>query len=138
MPLHQAVEVTRTAHTDPVAFERTGALFAGLGFHTVEVGDGPGLVCGRVVCQLINEAAFLLGAGDGTPADVDAGLELGVAHPRGPVAWATAIGLGSVAATLDGLRRALGEERYRVAPLLRQRAAQGGDAVLARLELPRA
>ncbi|MEA2126066.1 MAG: 3-hydroxybutyryl-CoA dehydrogenase [Solirubrobacteraceae bacterium] len=120
------VELTRTERTDPDAFARAEALFAALGRHTVAVEDVPGLVTGRIVCQLVNEAAFLLGEGNGTADDVDAGLELGLRHPRGPVAWSEAIGLPAVVATLDGLHRALGEERYRVAPLLRKRAATGG------------
>jgi 3-hydroxybutyryl-CoA dehydrogenase len=124
-PLGGLVELTRTPRTDPVAWERAGELFAALGKLTVEVEDVPGLIGGRVVCQLVNEAAFLLGAGLGTPDDVDAGLELGLRHPRGPVAWSETIGLPAVVATLDGLHRALGEERYRVAPLLRKRAALG-------------
>ena len=113
------VELTRTPRTDPVAFERARLLFAALGRETMEVQDVPGLVSGRVVCQLINEAFF----GGGDPADVDAAMELGVAHPRGPFAWAEAIGAPQVIATLDGLHRALGEERYRVAPRLRRAAA---------------
>jgi 3-hydroxybutyryl-CoA dehydrogenase len=99
---------------------------ATLGCHVEEVGDAPGLVLGRIVCQLINEAAFLIGEGNGTPEDVDAGMELGVNHPRGPVAWSRAIGLHHVVSVLDALHRELGEERYRVAPLLRCQAAVGG------------
>ena len=84
----------------------------------------PGLVAGRIACQLINEAAFLIGEGNGSPADVDAGLELGVNHPRGPVAWSRDIGLAHVTAVLGALRRERGEA-YRVAPLLAERAALG-------------
>ena len=113
------VELTRTPRTDPLAWARAQELFAALGRDTVEVDDVPGLVTGRVVCQLINEAHF----GDDAPEDVDTAMVLGVAHPRGPFAWLDAIGAPAVVATLDGLRRALGEERYRVAPRLRRRAA---------------
>ncbi len=119
------VELTSTARTDPAASARARELFGVLGRLTEDVDDAPGLVTGRVVAQLINEAAFLLGEGHGSAEDVDAGLTLGLNHPRGPVAWSEAIGLPAVVATLDGLQRALGESRYRVAPLLRKRAAIG-------------
>ena len=33
----------------------------------------PGLVLGRIVAQLVNEACFAVGEGVGSPADVDAG-----------------------------------------------------------------
>jgi 3-hydroxybutyryl-CoA dehydrogenase len=121
------IELTRTSQTDPVAAQRLEELVRALGRHGEWVQDGPGLVLGRVVAQLVNEAAFLIGEGNGTPEDVDAGLELGVNHPRGPVAWAAATGLEQVVAVLDALHDELREERYRAAPLLRRRLALGAD-----------
>ena len=119
------VELTRTPVSDARAVERAEAFVRSLGRHPEWVGDAPGLVLGRVVAQLVNEAAFLIGEGNGTPEDVDAGLELGLNHPRGPVAWADALGLDHVVGVLDALRGEYGEERYRAAPLLRRRLALG-------------
>ena len=87
------------------------------------VGDAPGLVLGRIVCQLVNEACFALGEGVGSAEDIDDGMVLGLNHPHGPFAWGDAIGADHVLAVLDGLRSELGEERYRAAPLLRRLAA---------------
>jgi 3-hydroxybutyryl-CoA dehydrogenase len=114
------IEVTSTRRTDPIALDRLCQLVHALGCRHEHVRDAPGLVLGRIVCQLINEAAFLIGAGNASAADVDAGMELGVNHPRGPVAWSRQIGLEHIVSVLDALQRELGEERYRVAPLLRQ------------------
>jgi 3-hydroxybutyryl-CoA dehydrogenase len=122
------IEVTWTDRTDPAARERLGELVRAVGCVEQHVDDAPGLVLGRIVCQLINEAAFLIGAGNATPEDVDAGMELGVNHPRGPVAWSKEIGVEHIVSVLDALRRELGEERYRVAPLLRRRLATGDIA----------
>lgn len=119
------VEITATSRTDPTALERLSALITALGWHPERVRDAPGLVSGRIICQLINEAAFLIQEGNGSPGDVDAGMELGVNHPRGPVSWSEAIGLDHVVAILDGLHDELGEERYRVAPILRAGGAVG-------------
>ncbi|NLT07281.1 MAG: 3-hydroxyacyl-CoA dehydrogenase [Solirubrobacterales bacterium] len=101
------------------------ALAARAGLHTAWVGDAPGLVLGRVVAQLVNEAAFAIGEGVGSAADVDRGVELGLNHPRGPVAWSELLGVERVAATLDGLWRHYREERYRPAPLLTRALATG-------------
>lgn len=120
-----AIEITATRRTEPEALARANELIKTLGRVPERVGDAPGLVLGRVVCQLINEAAFLVGEGHGTAADVDAGLELGVNHPRGPISWSRELGLEHVVAVLDALRRELGEERYRVAPLLRRCLLEG-------------
>ena len=95
-----------------------------MGKHVEWVGDAPGLVLGRIVCQIVNEAHFAVGEGVATPADVDTAMRLGFNYPRGPFDWAEAIGPVRVVSVLDELRSELGEERYRVAPLLR-RAATG-------------
>ena len=88
--------------------------------------DAPGLVLGRIVCQLVNEACFAVGEGVGSPADVDAGLTLGLSHPRGPFAWLEAIGPEHACAVLDALWRERREERYRIAPELWRRAILAG------------
>jgi 3-hydroxybutyryl-CoA dehydrogenase len=117
------VELTRGPGTPDAVAERAERFFTSLGRHVAWVGDAPGLVLGRIVCQLFNEAAFAVAAGVGSPEDVDDGMVLGLSHPRGPVAWAGEIGLEHVLAVLDGLAGEYREERYRAAPLLRRMAA---------------
>jgi 3-hydroxybutyryl-CoA dehydrogenase len=119
------VELTRGAGTSPAAAEAAEQFFASLGKHRAWVEDAPGLVLGRIICQVINESAFAVGEGVGSPEDVDAGMVLGLNQPRGPLAWADAIGLDHVLFVLDALRAELGEERYRAAPLLRSLVAEG-------------
>ncbi|ADB50615.1 3-hydroxyacyl-CoA dehydrogenase NAD-binding domain-containing protein [Conexibacter woesei] len=119
-PVDQArlVETTALPDTDPAAVARTEEFFGVLGFHVERVGDAPGMVLGRIVAQLVNEAAFAIGEGVGSAADVDAGTTLGLNHPRGPVAWSEQTGLAHVRAILRTLHDERGEERYRTAPLL--------------------
>jgi 3-hydroxybutyryl-CoA dehydrogenase len=126
-PLHEAtlVELTRGPDTAPSATAAVERFFATLGKHTAWVADAPGLVLGRVVCQLINEAAFALAEGVGTAADVDAGVVHGLNYPRGILSWADAIGLDHVLAVIDGLYDERREERYRAAPLLRSLVMSG-------------
>jgi 3-hydroxybutyryl-CoA dehydrogenase len=116
------VELTRSATTTPIAAQRADEFFSSLGRHVAWVEDAPGLVLGRIVCQLVNEACFAVGEGVASPEDVDDGMVLGLNHPRGPFAWLEAIGAPHVLAVLDALRVELGEERYRAAPLLRRLA----------------
>jgi 3-hydroxybutyryl-CoA dehydrogenase len=120
-PLEESglVELTRgpdSAESAAVSGER---FFATLGKHTAWVSDAPGLVLGRIVCQVINESAFALAEGIGGAEDIDAGLLHGLNYPRGVLRWADAIGLDHVLSVLDGLFEERREERYRAAPLLR-------------------
>jgi len=114
------VELTRSESTSPVAAARAERFFAALGKHTAWVGDAPGLVLGRIVCQVINESAFALGEGVGSAQDIDTGMTLGMNHPRGPLSWADEIGLDHVLNVLEALCEEYREERYRPAPALRQ------------------
>jgi 3-hydroxybutyryl-CoA dehydrogenase len=119
------VELTRGQSSSPLAAARAERFFAALGKHVAWVGDAPGLVLGRIVCQVINESAFALGEGVGSARDIDLGMVLGLSHPRGPFEWADTIGLDHVVAVLEALCEEYREERYRPAPALR-RLVQAG------------
>ncbi len=112
------VELTRTPATAPATAAAAERFFATLGRRAEWVGDGPGLVSGRMLAQLVNEACFALGEGAGSAADIDAGMELGLNHPRGPLAWGDRIGPEAVLDTLLALWEEYREERYRPAPAL--------------------
>jgi len=131
-PLREAglVELTRSETSSPLAAARVERLFGSLGKHVEWVGDAPGLVLGRIVCQVINESAFALTEGVGDAGDIDTGMLLGMSHPRGPLAWGDEIGLDHVLAVLDALCDEYREDRYRPAPMLRRlvRAGRTGRA----------
>jgi 3-hydroxybutyryl-CoA dehydrogenase len=120
LPGSGLVELTRLITTPDPAAEAATAFFEQCGFVTEWVGDAPGLVLGRIVCQLVNEAAFAIGEGVGSADDVDTGVELGLNHPRGPVAWGRLLGFDHVLAAVDGLFDHFHDPRYRAAPLLRR------------------
>jgi 3-hydroxybutyryl-CoA dehydrogenase len=119
------VELTQGPDSAQSAATAAERFFATLGKHTTWVGDAPGLVLGRIVCQVINEAAFALAEGVGSAEDVDAGMVHGLNYPRGILHWGDEIGLDHVLAVLDGLYEERREERYRAAPLLRSLAMSG-------------
>jgi 3-hydroxybutyryl-CoA dehydrogenase len=114
------VEMTRGPDTPDATADAAERFFGSLGKHVAWIGDAPGLVLGRLVCQVVNEAAFALGEGIGSAADIDAGMMLGLNYPHGILHWADAIGLDHVLAVLEALFEERGEERYRVAPALRR------------------
>ncbi|HEX3054107.1 MAG TPA: 3-hydroxyacyl-CoA dehydrogenase family protein [Aggregatilineaceae bacterium] len=96
-----------------------------LGFGTVRVPDGAGLVRPRIICSVINEAARVLATSGLSVEDLDTAMQHGTNYPRGPLAWADEIGLDVVVGILEGLVRYWGDERFRPAPLLRQKVYAG-------------
>jgi 3-hydroxybutyryl-CoA dehydrogenase len=95
------------------------------GFEIVRVPDTPGLVRGRLLMTLINEAAFVLNEKLASAEDIDKALQQACKLPRGPLAWADEIGLDVVLGSLLGMYDFWGEERYRPAPLLKQKVRAG-------------
>jgi 3-hydroxybutyryl-CoA dehydrogenase len=116
-PLGRLVEVAGDV-PEPVA-----RFLASLGLHVERVDD---FVLTRIVAQLVNEACFALGEGVGSAADIDAGIELGLNHPRGPLAWGDLIGPRRVLAILNALQDEYRDDRWRPAPQL-LRAARSGQ-----------
>jgi 3-hydroxybutyryl-CoA dehydrogenase len=126
----QPVELAATPWTEPAALEQASDFFRSAGLEPVVVPDGPGLVFPRILCMIINEAAFALMEGVASAEDIDTAMKLGTNYPLGPLEWGDWIGLDQVLAVLEGLQAEYGDDRYRAAPLLRQlvRAGQLGRA----------
>ena len=121
----QTVECAWALQSDRAFEPVVTAFWHAAGWEPVWVGDGTGLVLPRVVSCLANEAAFAVMEGAASATDVDLAMRLGTRYPRGPLAWANLGGLPAVVATLDALAAEHGEDRYRVAPLLRRMAVAG-------------
>jgi len=103
---------------------QVAALFASLGREAVWVGESPGLVLPRIVCQLVNEASFAVLEGVADAETIDLAMKLGVNYPRGLLEWGAAIGHARVLAVLDHLYAEYHEERYRASVLLRRWARE--------------
>jgi 3-hydroxybutyryl-CoA dehydrogenase len=86
------------------------------------IDDLPGMLVMRTVSMLANEAAEVVHTGVARAEAVDQAMRLGVNYPRGPLAWAEAIGLERVRDVLDHLARTYGEDRLRASWLLRRKA----------------
>jgi 3-hydroxybutyryl-CoA dehydrogenase len=121
----QAVELAATPWTEAAALDQAGEFFRSLGLEPMVVPDGPGLVFPRILCMIINEAAFALMEGVASAEDIDTAMKLGTNYPLGPLEWADRIGLDQVLGVLEGLQAEYGEDRYRPAPLLRQLVRAG-------------
>jgi 3-hydroxybutyryl-CoA dehydrogenase len=116
--------LTASAQFDASLKSNVETLLGTLGRRAYWLTESPALVLPRIVCQLVNEAAFaqLEGVADG--ATIDLAMKLGVNYPRGPLEWGKALGYDKVLAVLDHLYAEYHEERYRACVLLRRWARE--------------
>lgn len=119
------VELAAGLNTGAEAMQRAAAFWRTAGYQPAVVADGPGLLRGRLLACIINEAAGALHDGVASAADIDTAMRLGANYPYGPLAWADHLGLDVVLAIMTGLHEEWGEDRYRPAPLLRRMVLAG-------------
>ena len=121
------VALARADQCGDEAYAAVVGLFQAAGFAVTRLDDVPGLAVMRTVAMLANEAADAVNQGVCTAAAVDIAMQKGVNYPRGPLAWADAVGIGHVVTVLHHLAQGYGEDRYRVSPLLRRKLANGAS-----------
>ena len=115
------VALAAADQASPDDLARAAGLFQALGKQVSRLDDVPGMLVMRTVCMLANEAADAVNQGVCDAAAVDTAMRLAVNYPKGPLAWAEAIGLQRVVTVLANLAASYGEDRYRTSPLLRRR-----------------
>lgn len=125
VPLMKLVEVIRGLDTSDVTTEAAVALAEQLGKTPVEAEDYPGFISNRILCPMLNEAAFALMEGVGTKEAIDTVMKLGMNHPMGPLELADMIGLDILLNVMEVLHEGLGDDKYRPCPLLRRMVAAG-------------
>ncbi|RZT08465.1 3-hydroxybutyryl-CoA dehydrogenase [Duganella sp. CF402] len=110
----------------PAAYRAVVGLLQAAGFTVTRLDDVPGMAVMRTVAMLANEAADAVNQGVCSAAAADIAMQKGVNYPRGPLAWADAVGIEHIVRVLTNLASSYGEDRYRVSPLLRRKQASGG------------
>jgi 3-hydroxybutyryl-CoA dehydrogenase len=115
------VAIAASDQASPRALAAAAGFFQALGKEVSVVGDLPGLVVLRTLSLLVNEAADAVHQGVCSARDLDTAMQSGVNYPRGPLAWADALGLPFALAVAENIARSYGEDRYRPSFLLRRR-----------------
>ncbi|MFE0130961.1 3-hydroxybutyryl-CoA dehydrogenase [Streptomyces sp. NPDC059037] len=126
VPVLPLVEVVSSLHTSAqtVAVVRDFATHT-LGKTVVRSQDRAGFVVNALLVPYLLSAIRMTESGFATAADVDAGMELGCAHPMGPLRLADLIGLDTLAAIAASLYEEFKEPLYAPPPLL-QRMVEAG------------
>lgn len=115
------IALARADQCGEAAWQAAVGMFQAAGFAVTRLEDVPGMAVMRTVAMLANEAADAVNQGVCSAEAVDVAMQKGVNYPRGPLAWADAVGLEHIVAVLTNLGAVYGEDRYRVSPLLRRK-----------------
>lgn len=117
------IALARADQCSDEAYYSTVGMFQAAGFEVCKLDDVPGMAVMRTVAMLANEAADAVNQGVCSVSAVDIAMQKGVNYPRGPLAWADAVGIHHIVTVLANLAATYGEDRYRVSPLLRRKLA---------------
>jgi 3-hydroxybutyryl-CoA dehydrogenase len=118
VPVMGLIEVIPGLPTSAETTDKARAFCESLNKEVVLAGDEPGFIVNRILCPMLNEAIFVLGAGMGSIEDIDKGCRIGLNHPMGPLTLADFVGLDTLFEIIKVLYQTTGDSKYRPAPLL--------------------
>jgi 3-hydroxybutyryl-CoA dehydrogenase len=118
VPVMGLIELIRALQTSDETYAACDALARKIGKTPVQVRNSPGFVVNRLLCPMINEAAFALAEGLASAEQIDQAMKLGANHPIGPLALADLNGLDVELAVMQVLYEGFKDSKYRPAPLL--------------------
>ncbi|MFE3943820.1 3-hydroxybutyryl-CoA dehydrogenase [Streptomyces sp. NPDC059118] len=126
VPVLPLVEVVTTLHTSTATVaEVTDFATDTLGRTVIRSADRAGFVVNALLIPYLLSAIRMTESGFASASDVDRGMELGCAHPMGPLRLADLIGLDTVAAIAESLYDEFREPLYAPPPLLRRMVEAG-------------
>lgn len=125
VPVMRLVEVIRGERTSDDTVEKALTFARELGKTPIAVKESPGFVVNRLLCPMMNEAAFLVMERVASPEDIDTAMKLGANHPIGPLALADLVGIDVLYAIMNTLYLELDDPKYRPCPLLKEMIDRG-------------
>jgi 3-hydroxybutyryl-CoA dehydrogenase len=125
-PVQKLVELIPALTTSDETLKRAEAVVGGiLGKHVIRAQDRSGFVVNALLIPYLLAAIRMFETGVASREDIDNGMELGCAHPMGPLKLADLIGLDTVTSVADSMYAEFKEPLYAAPPLL-QRMVDAG------------
>lgn len=119
VPVLPLVELVTTLRTNPAAAERAETFASEvLGKQVVRASDRSGFVVNALLVPYLLSAIRMLESGSASREDIDKAIQLGLAHPMGPLVLSDLIGLDTVKFIADAMYDEYKEPLYAPPPLL--------------------
>ena len=126
VPVMGLIELTPSAETSEETLELVRAFGSEtLGKTCVRSSDEAGFIVNRLLIPYLFDAIRLYERAFATREDIDTAIQLGLAHPMGPLRLSDLIGLDTVLHIGEVLHEAFGDERYDAPASLRALVAEG-------------
>ena len=125
VPVMQLVEIIKGEKTTSEVTKKTEELTLKLNKIGVVVNDAPGFISNRILMPMVNEAVEALSQGVAGVKEIDTIMQLGMAHPMGPLRLADLIGLDVCKSILEIMHSGLENDKYAPSPLLVKRVDEG-------------
>lgn len=126
VPVQKLVEVVPALTTTAEALARAREFAVeGLGKETIQAPDRSGFVVNALLVPYLLAAIRMVESGTARADDIDQGMELGCAHPMGPLRLLDLIGLDTAQAVAESLYEEFKEPLYAAPPLLQRMVAAG-------------
>ncbi|GAA1712933.1 3-hydroxybutyryl-CoA dehydrogenase [Streptomyces yatensis] len=125
VPVQQLVEVIPALTTSQETVRRTHDIAQQLGKQAIQAPDRSGFVVNALLVPYLLSAVRMVESGSAVPDDIDRGMELGCAHPMGPLRLLDLIGLETIQAVAESMYEEFKEPLYAPPALLRRMVAAG-------------
>ncbi|MEU9170306.1 3-hydroxybutyryl-CoA dehydrogenase [Streptomyces sp. NPDC048420] len=125
VPVQRLVEVIPALVTGADTLRRTRDLAEQLGKQAIQAPDRSGFVVNALLVPYLLGAVRMVESGAARPDDIDRGMELGCAHPMGPLRLLDLIGLDTAQAVAESMYEEYKEPLYAPPALLRRMVAAG-------------
>ncbi|MDX2759912.1 3-hydroxybutyryl-CoA dehydrogenase [Streptomyces europaeiscabiei] len=125
VPIQRLVELIPALTTSEETLRRTRDFARQLGRQVIQAPDRSGFVVNALLVPYLLSAVRMVESGAARPDDIDRGMELGCAHPMGPLRLLDLIGLDTAQAVAESMYEEFKEPLYAPPALLRRMVAAG-------------
>ena len=125
VPVMKLVEVVKTIATSQETISAGKQFGEKCEKKVVIAQDSPGFIVNRLMIPFILNAIHMMDSGIASKEDIDAGINLGLNHPMGPLALADLIGLDTVFFIANAMYAELRDPQFVAPPLLGKMVTAG-------------